>query len=476
MLKSKHIDKIAIGAMILALLLTLLLTHGERFGIEKTHHTPEYVNKLFVGDYVHTINLEVDDWESFIDEAMMKEYVDADITIDGHTIEGVGLRTKGSNSLTQINKYDLSRYSLKVEFDHFAEGQTFYGLDKISLDASFQDNSYMKSHLAYDMMRSMGVKAPLTSYSWVTINEEPWGLFLIVEEPEEAFVKRNYGLDHGQLYKPSYRSLNAPNRDIALQYLGENANRYSNIFDNAKFDIDEGDKNRLIASLKQLDENEDLESAINIDRVLNYFVVQAFVLNMDNYLGWTTHNYFLYEEEGVLEMIPWDYNLAFGTYNLGSSRPIRDPNTLINYPILTPAPMDVLTQRPLFYQLINNPVYRALYLDGFERFTKTYPFEIEIRETHELIAPYVKEDPTAFSSYEDYELAIETLIELVTLRKSSVEKQLDETIPATHVGQSETEFTGVDASHLEIRHLGDFDDLENAKSKQDLALQNVLNN
>ena len=70
--------------------------------------------------------------------------------------------------------------------DHFKEGQTYYGLDKFSLDASFQDNSYLKNYIAYDMMEYMGVPSPLCSYVWVTVNGNPHGLFLAVEEPEEA--------------------------------------------------------------------------------------------------------------------------------------------------------------------------------------------------------------------------------------------------------------------------------------------------
>lgn len=30
------------------------------------------------------------------------------------------------------------------------------------------------------------------------------------------------------------------------------------------------------------------------------------------------HNYYLYEEDGQLSMIPWDYNLAFGGFSAGS--------------------------------------------------------------------------------------------------------------------------------------------------------------
>ena len=34
----------------------------------------------------------------------------------------------------------------------------------------------------------------------------------------------------------------------------------------------------------------------------------------------------------MLCILPWDYNLAFGTYALGMTNPVQDPNVLINYP------------------------------------------------------------------------------------------------------------------------------------------------
>ena len=93
-----------------------------------------------------------------------------------------------------------------------------YGLDKFSLDASFQDNSYMKTWITYDMMAHMGVPTPLCSYVWVRVNGEDWGLFLAIEEPEEAFAKRNFGRNYGQLYKPDYRRLEDENADVHLRY------------------------------------------------------------------------------------------------------------------------------------------------------------------------------------------------------------------------------------------------------------------
>ena len=160
----------------------------------------------------------------------------------------------------------------------------------------------------------------------MTVNGSPWGLFLAVEEPEEAFARRNFGADHGQLYKPDYTSLNAENADVALRYVGDGPERYPEYFrQRPKFDVGGADQTRLIQALKTLASGENLETAVNVDEVLRYFVVQVFVMNWDSYLGHTGHNYFLYEEDGVLSILPWDYNLAFGTYALGMTDPHPGP-------------------------------------------------------------------------------------------------------------------------------------------------------
>ena len=84
--------------------------------------------------------------------------------------------------------------------------------------------------MVYDMMHYMQVPAPLCSYAQVSVNGEPWGLFLAVEEPEEAFARRCFGKQHGNLYKPDYRSLKAENADVALQYVDDDPDSYENIF------------------------------------------------------------------------------------------------------------------------------------------------------------------------------------------------------------------------------------------------------
>ena len=295
MVKHRYVDIMCMAAAALAVIITAALMLAPPQLIPRASANPGYAYRLFDSGRVHRLDIRIDNWEGFIEEAENEEYVACDVEIDGEVFRNVGLRAKGNNSLRLTHEYSLSRYILNIEFDHFLEGGNYYGLDKFSLDASFQDNSYLKTYMAYHMMDFMGVPAPLCSYVWVTVNGEAWGLFLAVEEPEEAFARRNFGGGYGQLYKPDYRSLGDENADVALRYIDDDPSSYPGIFDNAKFKVSEEDKARLIQALEILSTGENLERAVNVDQTLQYFTVQVFVMNWDSYLGYTGHNYFLYE-------------------------------------------------------------------------------------------------------------------------------------------------------------------------------------
>lgn len=457
---SKRIFIIAASILIFSLLIIISGTLRKQVPI---FTGPEYEYRLFDQSYVHTIDIGIDDWDTFIENAPEEQYSRCSLTIDGEAFQNIGIRAKGNNSRRLTEKYGHNRYSLKVEFDHYNHSD-YYGLDKFSLDSSFQDNSYLKSYIAYDMMRFMEVPTPLCSYTWVTVNGEPWGLFLAIEEPEEAFAERNFGSDYGNLYKPDYKSLNAENADVALRYTDDNFESYDNIFRNSKFEITSEDKSRLINSLKTLSTGKNLETAINVDEVLRYFAVQVFVVNLDSYLGSTGHNYFLHEKDGILSILPWDYNLAFATYSLGMPDPINDSTLYVNYPINTPGSGEVMKKRPLFHNVMKNNDYFAKYHEHFDDLIAEYfesgHFEERVNEITEMITPYVEQDPTAFCSYEDYLLGVDTFKNFCILRAESVRGQLDGTIPSTIRGQSEDKSNFVDASKVWLPDMGEVDDLK----------------
>ena len=345
---SKHIDKICCIALIFALLITFLLSNIAQSEVLTVSAAVGYESRLFNTGTVHTIDIVMDDWDSFLENCTDEKYVDCTVIIDGDVYRNVGIRAKGNTSLTSVANYGNDRYSFKIEFDHYDNANTYYGLDKLCLNNIIQDNTYMKDYLTYTLMSSFDVNAPLCSYAYITVNGKDWGLYLAVEAVEESFLQRCYGSDYGELYKPDsttmgggrgngrnfdqekfdeqenfpphdrtdmpdrpdrsgstdmperpdrsgpidmsdnpdlpdgnenefdgrkpseYGNMMPPDEfggmmpgakdnvmgsnDVSLIYTDDEYDSYSNIFENAKTNITNSDKDRLIASLKQLNE------------------------------------------------------------------------------------------------------------------------------------------------------------------------------------------------------------------------------
>lgn len=240
--------------------------------------------------------------------------------------------------------------------------------------------------------------------------------------------------------------------DTKLQYIDDSYDSYSNIFNNAKTEITDEDKDRLIASLKTLSSGENMESVVNMDEVIRYFVVHDFVQNGDSYTGSIIHNYYLYEADGVFSMIPWDYNLAFGTFQGANA------TDTINSPIDSIVSGD-MSDRPMVSWIFENEDYTELYQEYYDEFISSY-FESGIyselvNTTSEMIAPYVERDPTKFYTFEEFENGIVAIQLYGELRAESVRGQLAGDIPSTTDGQATiSKDVLVDATDLNLSDMG----------------------
>lgn len=571
MTRHKLVDRLGYIAIILACILSFIFMDGESIGIQATSKVIGYENRIFDTSYVHTIDIVMDNWDEFIASCENEEYALAHVVIDGESFKNVGIRAKGNTSLSTVSQLGSDRYSFKIEFNQYDSTKTYYGLDKLCLNNLIQDSTMMKDYLVYQMMNEFEVDAPLSSYVYITVNGEDWGLYLAVEAIEDSFLQRQYGNSVGELYKPDSMSMgggrgngkdfnmddidinqvenNATNReeggrdrtttqspampqmnnnkksfssmnineesvrkvfeendldtsllndidwetisfdtiknlmsgldeetlrivtqsfmenpmrnmenrgnggmgssDTKLQYIDDAYSSYSNIFNNAKTEITDEDKERLIASLKTLSNGEDIESVVNIEEVIRYFVVHDFVQNGDSYTGSIIHNYYLYEEDGVMSMIPWDYNLAFGTFQGANA------SSTINSPI--DSIVSDMSDRPMVSWIFENEEYTELYHQYYDEFIRDY-FESGrytdlANRTFEMIAPYVEKDPTKFYTYEEFEKGVVTMAEYGELRSQSVRAQLEGTIPSTSEEQSGfSDF--IDASSLTLSDMG----------------------
>ena len=462
-----------------------------------------YESKLFDTSYVHTIDVTIseDDWAELLEKPTDKKKYEVSVNIDGENIESVSFATKGNTSLSSVADSDSDRYSFKVNFGKYVDDQTYYGLDKLNLNNVFGDATYMKDYLSYTIFREAGAEAPLTSYVWLTINGEDYGLYLAVEDVSDSYLERNHD-GEGELYKPETEQLDnvgkaggkkggkkgektedstggkssefpggmpegfgggfgetAKGADLA--YSDDEITSYPDIFDNAETKVDEEDEQRVIAALKALSENKNLDEYLYTDEIIRYFAAHNFVLNYDSYTGNMLHNYYLYENDGKLSMIPWDYNSSFGTFGgMGMGGPdkeeSRDATSLINIGIDTPLSGTTADSRPMWNWIVSNDEYLEQYHKAFETLISEYfesgRFEEETDALYEMLLPYVEKDPTAFYTADEFTQAYKTLKETCLLRAESIRLQLDGKLSTNSDEQSSED--RVDASGINIKDMG----------------------
>ncbi len=475
----------------------------------------EYDTKIFDTSYVHTINIEIseEDWANLLQNPLDKTKYHANVCIDGDTVEDVSFATKGNTSLSSVaSDSESDRYSFKINFGKYVEGQTYFGLNKLNLNNIYADATYMKDYLSYEIFRAAGVESPLVSYVYISINGEAFGLYLAIEEIGESYLDRTEA-GEGELYKPETNQLgnmgnkgnmpdgaempdgfqmpegtempdgfqmpegmekpdrtqtqdgdanqNMPNmpgggfsssNGASLIYTDDNVSSYTDIFDNTETDSDEEDWNRVIQALKALSEG-NVEESIDVDEVIRYFVAHNFVLNYDSYTGNMLHNYYLYENDGKLSMLPWDYNLAFGAFSMGNS---SDATSIINYGIDTPLSGATEDNRPMWSFILENEEYLELYHNIYNELIMNYfesgNFEAEMARVYEMIKPYVAKDPSAFYTEDEFNTGYNTLKNFCSLRAQSIRKQLDGTLPSSTDEQKSED--KIDASSISINDMG----------------------
>ena len=562
MVTNKYITRIASVIMAAAVILCLMASLfsdklQEVYGNNAV--TMKYESKLFSTDQIMDIDIlmDEDDWNNMLENAISEEYYSCNVVVNGKTFYSVGIRPKGNTSLSSIvNDPDTDRYSFKLEFDHYIEGQTCYGLDKLILNNNYADATNMKEAIVYDMYQYLGVDASLYNYAKISVNGDYRGVYLALEAVEDSFMLRNYGTEDGNLYKPESMGIGggvdgngfpqkgemsdgedfpqkgempdgedfpqkgempdgedfpqkgempdgadfpqkgempdgedfpqkgempdgedfpqmgeAPNGEVAdikmgimggnggadLNYTDDDLDSYSTIWDGEITDSDKKDHKRVVEALKNISEGTDLETYMDVDNILKYMAVHTFVVNDDSLSGTMAHNYYLYEYNGKLNILPWDYNLSFGGMSMGGKMGGQSlgATSVINDAIDTP-----FSITDFFNALLENEEYLEQYHGYLNELVEKYVNGGEFEKTYERIRSQIDDlvgnDPTAFYSYEEYEEAANMLIEVVQLRAKSVSGQLAGTIPSTDEGQQQDSSNLIDGSDIDLSVMGSF--------------------
>ena len=397
MIRKKWIDAAAVAGIVFALVLSVTLTYFPQvLALEARGVTMGYEMELFDREKIMTVDILMDDadWEDMLENAMQEEYYRCDVVINGVTYYNVGIRPKGNTSLSQVANDDTTdRYSFKLEFDHYDSSQSCMGLDKLVLNNMISDYTYCKEYLAYNIMEYLGVETSLYSYASVSRNGENWGLYFALEAMEESYARRVFGNAHGELYKPETVGMGGMGgigggNGADLSYTDDDPDSYSAIFDAAVFETSKSDEKRLINALKNISEGTELEKYVDVDAMLRYIAANVFLVNDDSYFGTMLHNYYLYEEDGRLTMLPWDYNLAFGGFQS------HDADEAVNRGIDDIVSGGNLESRPMIGKLLEVQEYKEQYYGHLEELISGYfesgYFDKQMERLDVLIDSYVR--------------------------------------------------------------------------------------
>ena len=219
---------------------------------------------------------------------------------------------------------------------------------------------------------------------------------------------------------------------MALNYVDDNLETYQEIWDSSKFKSDDEDHARVVEALKHVCQGDNIKDYLDIPNILKYFAIQTFIYNHDGLTGNVSHNYYLYEQDGKLNLIPWDMNESFTVSGTGKD--------YVNFPIDTPFATNDLSSRSFFMAMLEDEECLELYHEYLRQLSEEYALGGRLEETieriHSQIDELVKTDPTSFSTYDEFTAAADSLTQALEYRAKGVLGQLNGEIPSTKDGQA----------------------------------------
>ncbi len=440
--------------------------------------------KLFNKETIQDVKISIDEnnWNYLLQNAIDKPTVLASsVSIGDDTVKYVGIKTKGNLTLKEVWNSSSDRFSFTINFgkyintnNGYIDKQNLYGLRKVALNNIYGDATLMKEYLSYELMTKMGIPTPEYSLINLYINDEFYGVYMMVESIDSSLTQRTLGEKSDYLVKPESSGGDLIYDNSLDEYINDDGefDFSSIIYDNSENIIYPNDKSNPLYKYNGLWKNDEdtfedivdmlptifkwmktlnelnntdnpntddyklaLEEIIDVDSLIRYFAVNTYLVNLDSYQSEKMQNYALYiNETGRATIIPWDYNYSFGVYGLGSA------SDVINFDIYNPVINTTLKDRPLLNVILQNDEYKALYEKYLNDITiiasdggttsdgDTYEennFATILNKYNKLLNNIYENDPTAFYTLDEYNKATTSLKELIEQRSEAVLNQLN---------------------------------------------------
>ncbi|MBN1426237.1 CotH kinase family protein [Candidatus Fermentibacteria bacterium] len=364
---------------------------------------------LFDGDAVHEIRLTFHQeawWDSLTlnyEGQQDPHYLAAEFSWAGIHFDSIGVRFKGNSSYHSA--LGLKK-SFKLDIDEYATGQTVYGMDKLNLNNVFHDPTFVREPCCYELCSSVGLPTVRTNYAALYINDQFWGLYILVEQFDAEFIESRFGLgEEGNLWKGDPHG--------SLIYRGPNESDYYPEYE-LETNEEENDWSALVELIDGLNNippgelPEMMSSLMDVNSALAMLAIDNFTVNLDSYIG-RCANYYMYhrDRDGRFVFSKWDLNESWGLFNVGNMSP--DQLRHLDPFWLNPMPGEM---RPLAARLWQVPLYRDIYLGHMRRLMAgaALPDTLLARMNalRDMIRPFVYADQNKFFSNAQFDAAMTT--------------------------------------------------------------------
>jgi len=174
------------------------------------------------------------------------------------------------------------------------------------------DCSYLREWLAYEVIAQAGLPRTRTAYVRVWLNGEYYGLYVLVETPDDVWLDHVFREPGGNLYDGKY-------------VFSEDWTWYSRVEFNRRqqqyFQLEEGEEVDL-ADIRAITAALDTrgggdvmartDDLIDWEQILTVFAAETWIGQLDGYFL-NANNYRVYFDpaDGRMDMLPWDTDYAF---------------------------------------------------------------------------------------------------------------------------------------------------------------------
>jgi hypothetical protein len=310
---------------------------------------------------------------------------------------------------------------------HFGKDQTWNGMSVIDLIFEASDRWVLAEPLAYELYRGAGVAACRTDFLRLTVDGQPAGYYLLIEQVNKAFLRHNGLRDDGNLYKANWVG-----NGLVGQH-DKHINRHTG----------HDDLVQLVDRLEKTKNQPDAQWALirrefDVEQVLTHYAVRMLISDWDGFFN----NYWLYHDlwgTGKWTLYPWDEDKTWGEYDGWEQTPLY--NLPLTYGAEGDHPPGEPGGRPstnygfrqwwraggyISRPLLANPTFRKLFLARIKElldseFTEARLFPLvdrfrdRLQEEIPVRAQVTKENPTQAQKHFESNLA--SLKDFITKRR-----------------------------------------------------------